>query len=103
MLPVYLQRPTKQTLLQVRITIYISNIWCNACLRSPTEWYPEDCGWTIIDNKFAHYWFDGPESPSIGGLSFNSDVFNANSGESDESEESSMSESYDSTADEEDV
>lgn len=66
--------PTKQELLQqIKRTTYISNVWCNAHLRSPTDKKPEDYGWTIIDNKYVFYWFEGPESPSfeaIRGITF---------------------------------
>lgn len=58
--------PTRQTLLQqIKRTIYISSIWCNAHLRTPTELHPHDCGWTIIDDSYEFYWYDGPESPTI--------------------------------------
>lgn len=58
--------PTKQELLQqIKRTTYISNVWCNAHLRSPTDKKPEDYGWTIIDNKYIFYWFEGSESPSF--------------------------------------
>lgn len=68
--------PTKQTLLQqVKRTIYVSSIWCNAHLRSPTEFNAEDCGWIIIDDKYAHYWYDGPESPLIGELTLGMHVY----------------------------
>lgn len=58
--------PTKQTLLQqIKRTIYISSIWCNAHLRSPTNLMPENCGWAIIENEYVHYWYDGPECPTF--------------------------------------
>lgn len=64
--------PTKQELLQqVKRTSYISSIWCNAHMRSPTDKKPEDNGWTLIDGKYHYYWFDGPHSPSLGELSSN--------------------------------
>lgn len=48
--------PSKQQLLQqIKRTTYISNVWCNAHLRCPTEKKPEDYGWTIIDNKYTFY------------------------------------------------
>lgn len=62
--------PTKQELLQqIKRTSYISSIWCNAHMRSPTEKSPENCGWALMDDKYHHYWFDGPHSPSLGELS----------------------------------
>lgn len=58
--------PTKEELLQqIKRTIYISSIWCNAHLRSPTTFVPEDCGWTLIDNQYHYYWFDGSQSPTF--------------------------------------
>lgn len=64
--------PTKQELLQqIKRTMYISSVWCNAHMRSPTDLEPENCGWTIIDNNYVHYWFDGPQSPSFEDISSN--------------------------------
>lgn len=58
--------PTKQELLpQVKRSIYISNIWCNAHMRCPTELQPLDCGWALINETYQHYWFDGPQSPLL--------------------------------------
>lgn len=58
--------PSKQELLQqIKRTIYISSVWCNAHKKTPTERSPEECGWTLIDGRYAFYWFDGPESPTF--------------------------------------
>lgn len=58
--------PTKQELLQqIKRTMYISSIWCNAHMRCPTELQPLNCGWTLINGTYQHYWFDGPQSPSL--------------------------------------
>ncbi|KAL1493653.1 hypothetical protein ABEB36_009352 [Hypothenemus hampei] len=62
--------PTKQELLQqIKRTLYICNVWCNAHLASPTEKTLENYGWTIIDGKYEYYWFDGPQSPTFDELS----------------------------------
>ncbi|XP_045502594.1 uncharacterized protein LOC123706337 [Colias croceus] len=62
--------PTKQELLQqIKRTVFISNVWCNAHMRCPTDKVPENYGWTIIDGKYEYYWFDGPQSPSFEELS----------------------------------
>lgn len=62
--------PTKQELLQqIKRTVFICNVWCNAHIRCPTEKLPENYGWTIIDGKYEYYWFDSPHSPSFEELS----------------------------------
>lgn len=62
--------PSKQELLQhLKRTIYISSIWCNAHMRTPTEKVPDDCGWALIEQKYEYYWFDGPASPSFNEIS----------------------------------
>lgn len=64
--------PTKEELLQqCKRTIYISSVWCNAHMRNPTDLRPENCGWTIIDDSYQHYWFDGTQSPSFAEISSN--------------------------------
>ena len=64
--------PSKEELLQqIKRTTYISNVWCNASMRCPTNLKPENCGWTLTDNKYHHYWFDGPQSPSFEDISSN--------------------------------
>uniref|UniRef100_A0A6P7GR44 Uncharacterized protein LOC114341132 n=1 Tax=Diabrotica virgifera virgifera TaxID=50390 RepID=A0A6P7GR44_DIAVI len=95
--------PTKQTLKQqINRTIYISNIWCNAHLRYPTTLEPDDCGWVKLDNKYIHYWFDGPESPSISEITTDVDDINYSEESSDldssddESEDGSESSESDS-------
>lgn len=58
--------PTKQELLQqIKRTVLIANVWCNAHMRCPTQKLPESYGWTVIDNRYQYYWFDGPQSPSF--------------------------------------
>lgn len=48
--------PTKFELLQqLRRTLYISNIWCNAHMRCPTNLTPEECGWTLIDDIYEFF------------------------------------------------
>lgn len=58
--------PSKEELLQqIKRTIYISSIWCNAHMRLPTNLHPEDCGWTEIDNAYEYYWYDGAQCPTF--------------------------------------
>ncbi|CAG5093255.1 Protein of unknown function [Cotesia congregata] len=73
--------PTKQELLQqIKRTVFICNVWCNAHMRYPMEKLPENFGWTIIDGKYEYYWFDGPQSPSFEELSSDMQVSNDKSG-----------------------
>lgn len=62
--------PTKRELLQqVKRTIYISNVWCNAHLRRPTELYAEECGWINIEGTYEFFWFDGEQCPTFDEIS----------------------------------
>jgi hypothetical protein len=63
-------QPSKRELLQqVKRTVYVANVWCNAHLRYPTDNKPENFGWINIDDQFQYYWFDGLESPSFQDIS----------------------------------
>lgn len=45
--------PSKLELLQqLKKTMYISSVWYNAHKQTPTEKLPEECAWTLIDNKY---------------------------------------------------
>ncbi|KAL7288310.1 hypothetical protein TKK_0017644 [Trichogramma kaykai] len=58
--------PTNKELIQqIYRSIYISSIWCNAHMKSPSEMKPEENGWTLIENTYEFLWFDGPMSPSL--------------------------------------
>ncbi|XP_050505694.1 uncharacterized protein LOC126883969 [Diabrotica virgifera virgifera] len=58
--------PTKKELLQhIKRTIYISNVWCNAHLRRPTDLDIQECGWLNIDGSFEFFWFDGEQCPTF--------------------------------------
>lgn len=58
--------PTKVELLQqIKRTIHISSIWCNAYMKTPTDTKPENCGWVIMDGSYDFHWFDGPMSPTF--------------------------------------
>ena len=57
--------PCKSELLQqIKRTVFITNMWCNADLRNPTILNPLDYGWVISDNKqYTFNWFEGDEMP----------------------------------------
>lgn len=62
----YKKPPTKEELLQqIKRTIHISSIWCNAHMKTPTESTPENCGWSLNEGEYYFHWFDGPISPSF--------------------------------------
>lgn len=64
--------PTEEELLQqVKRTMYIASIWCNAYMKTPTEKKPEDCGWTLTNEQYEFHWFDGPMSPTFYDISSN--------------------------------
>lgn len=67
-----------ELLQQVKRTIYISSVWCNAHLRSPTELEPENWGWMVVDNKLEFYWFDGDQSPSMAEITLTDDADEGN-------------------------
>lgn len=48
----------------VRRTIYISQIWSNAHLKTPSNINPINYGWKLNQNNYDFHWFDGDECPS---------------------------------------
>lgn len=56
--------PSYQELLQqIKRTIFIAQIWCNAYLKTPTKIHPTNYGWKLVDNKYVFHWFTGEECP----------------------------------------
>lgn len=52
-------------------TAYLSQIWCNAHKKKPTNLSPIDCGWKNDCGQYVFYWFDGDQVPrTINDISF---------------------------------
>lgn len=48
----------------LRRTAYITNIWRNAHLQSPTNLSPVDYGWVENDGRYEFKWFEGDQLPT---------------------------------------
>lgn len=44
---------------------YIANIWNNAHTQNLPDFSPENNGWTLDENQYQFYWFDGDQLPSF--------------------------------------
>lgn len=44
---------------------YISGLWRNAHLKTPTRLHPTEYGWNKIDGKYELLWFKGEQSPPL--------------------------------------
>ncbi|KAF5295323.1 hypothetical protein FQA39_LY13188 [Lamprigera yunnana] len=53
-------------------------------MRSSTNLKPEDCGWTVINNRYHHYWYNGPQSPSFEDISSTIQDLNKDDDEADD-------------------
>ncbi|KAJ8664697.1 hypothetical protein QAD02_006359 [Eretmocerus hayati] len=49
---------------QILRSRYISEVWCNAYEKIPTDLRPENSGWKISDGKYTFHWFDGQMMPA---------------------------------------
>lgn len=50
---------------QLQRAAYISNIWCNAHEKQPTEMCAEDNGWIEIDGRYDFDWYEGSQLPTF--------------------------------------
>ena len=46
-------------------TIYVNSMWQNATEANCINFSPEQCGWTVNDNKIKPLWFEGDPTPLL--------------------------------------
>lgn len=46
-------------------TIYVTSMWQNATEANCVNFLPEQCGWTVNDNKIEPLWFEGDPTPLL--------------------------------------